>query len=193
MILNNEKISSPQIRDTVIGIINGSFLIVAFASTVGKQNTWLAVTAAIVPGLFLMWVYLKLALRFSRKDLIESTTRSAANTSASFFLLSTSVFFFIVIISNLRFLGVFINIYLLPETPMLVILILFTLICARRQAKASRLLSDGFYLQLINFINYVSTFLLLINEMELANLLPILDLSLKDFLHQLISSSLTVR
>ncbi len=84
---------------------------------------------------------------------------------------------------NLRFFSDFLLTYIMPETPIVVILIMVTFICAWAVRNGIEVIARcSFIFVIITAIIVLSTFVLLIKEMKLTNFLPVFELSLKDFI-----------
>lgn len=61
------KISSSQLMFLIAGLIQGSSLLVAFATKITKQNTWLVVLLGFAISLGLALIYVTLAQNFPEK------------------------------------------------------------------------------------------------------------------------------
>ena len=85
---------------------------------------------------------------------------------------------------NIRDLGNFYVNFLMPDTPFIFFLIVFTAICAYAVWKGIEVLARVNPLFVIAaFIILISTFLLLINKMDFSNFLPVLEIPLIKFVH----------
>ncbi|AFM43017.1 spore germination protein, amino acid permease [Desulfosporosinus acidiphilus SJ4] len=178
------KISSSQLMFLIAGLIQGSSLLVAFATKITKQNTWLVVLLGFAISLGLALIYVTLAQNFPEKNLIEINEivygKYLGNLISGLYIW----FFFSIGSFNLRFVGDFSLTYLVPETPIIVILVMFAFICiwaVRSGIEVIGRLSGIFVI--ITLIEVITTSLLLIKQMKLTNFLPLFDLSLQDFIH----------
>lgn len=184
MRIEKGEISSTQLMFLVAGFIQGSTLIITFAFMVTKHDTWLAVLAGWAISLPFVLVYIAIAQKFPEKNLVQINDlvygpylgKLLSAFYIWYFLLTTG--------QNLRFLGDFILTYIMPETPLVVILIMFTFICAWAVRSGIEVIArcSGIFVA-ISLVIVVFTFVLLLKDMKFTNFLPVLETPLKDFIH----------
>lgn len=183
MRLEKGVISSSQLMFLVTGLIQGSALTVAFITKIAKQDIWLVVLSGLVISLFLALIYISLAQKFPSKNLIQINDIIYGPYVGKLISALYLYFFLLIIPANLRFIGDFSLTYLMPETPMSVILIMFMFICAWAVRKGIEVIArTSIILVVITIIISLFTFVLLLKDMQLTNFLPILELSLKDYI-----------
>jgi len=177
------EISSSQLMFLITGFILGSTLIVTFVFGVAKRDTWLAVLAGWVISLPFALVWIAVARRFPGKNLVQINDlvygSYLGKPLSAFYVL----FFLITTSQNLRFIGDFILTYIMPETPLELILIMFTFVCAWAVRAGIEVIArcSGIFV-VITLVIVAFTFVLLMKDMEFANFLPVLETPLKSFI-----------
>lgn len=183
MEIEKGKISSSQLMFLIAGFIQGSTLTVTFSFIVAKQDTWLTVLAGWLVGLPFVLVCIALAQKFPGKTLVQINDIVFGPYLGK---LVTAIYLGFVLTVNgeyLRYLGDFILVYIMPETPIVVILVMFTCICAWAVRSGIEVTSrfSGIFV-VVTLIIVISTFVLLLKDMKLSNFLPVLETPLKDFI-----------
>jgi spore germination protein KB len=183
MRLEKGIISSSQLMFLVAGYVLGSVLVAAFTNTVTKQYTWLVVLSGLAASIPLAMAYVALASKFPGKDLVQ-INRIVYGPYLSKLVSALYICFFCSIAGlMLAYLGHMIKDYMMPETPMFAICILFACICAWAVRNGIEVLArTSVIFVTIIIIVILITFVLLLKDMELTNFLPFFDLSLKDFI-----------
>lgn len=183
MRIEKGAISSSQLMFLTAAFVQGSSLLIAFTHGITKQDTWLVVLSGFAVMLPFLWAYLSLAQKFPEKNLVQimdivygpflGKLISAIYISFPLQLIST----------NLRYIGEFFLTYMYPETPLIVILIMFTSVCVWAVRGGIEVISRiSVITVVITFIVDFVTSFLLVNEMEFTNFLPAFELSMKDFI-----------
>ncbi|AOT69630.1 GerAB/ArcD/ProY family transporter [Geosporobacter ferrireducens] len=99
-----------------------------FALGIGaKQDAWIAILLAMLIGFFLIWVYTELQRNFPEKNFAEIILILLGKWLGGPLVFLYGLFFIYISTRNFRDFGELILITALPETPLLVILILFML------------------------------------------------------------------
>lgn len=176
-------ISSSQLMFLVAGFVLGSTLIVTFVFGVTKHDTWLAVLAGLATSLPFALVYIAIAQKFPGKNLVQINDLVYGPYLGKLFSAFYVWYFLLTTSQNLRFLGDFILTYIMPETPLVVILVMFTFICAWAVRSGIEVIArcSGIFVAITSVI-VVSTFVLLLKDMKFTNFLPVLETPLKDFI-----------
>ncbi|TGE34603.1 endospore germination permease [Desulfosporosinus sp. Sb-LF] len=184
MKLEKGEISSSQLVFLVGGFLQGSLLTLSFAGNITKHDTWLAVIAGVALTVPLALVYIALAQRFPGKNLVEMNELIYGPYLGKLISLQYIGLFLTILASNLWFIGDFFLTYILPETPILVIMIMFMFICAWAVRNGIEVIArTSFLFVLITLLITSITFILLLKNMKITNLLPVLDIPLRDFIH----------
>lgn len=184
MKLEKGEISSSQLMFLVAGFIQGSLVTLAYNDKITKQDTWLAVLAGLVLSVPFVLVYLALAQKFPGKNLIQIHDIIYGPYLGKLISALYLSFFLLIIAANLRIIGEFLITYIMPETPMLAIVIMFTFICAWAVRSGIEVIArTSFVFVVITIMSGLLTFVLLVKEMKLTNFLPVFETPLKDFIH----------
>lgn len=177
-------ISSSQLLFLTAAFVQGSSLLIAFTHGITKQDTWLVVITGFAVMLPFIWAYVSLAQKFPGKNLVQIMEIVYGSYLGKLISVLYISFPFQVMSQNLRFIGDFFLTYMYPKTPLIVILILFTFVCAWAVRGGIEVIARiSLVTVAITLIVDILTFLLLFEEMTFTNFLPVFELSLKDFIH----------
>lgn len=176
-------ISSSQLVFFTTAFVLGSSLATVFTHGITKQDTWLVVLSGFAVILPFIWAYVSLAQKFPGKNLVQVIDI----VYGSYLGKLISVFFisypFQVMSLTLLFISDFFLTYMYPKTPLIVILIMFTAICAWAVRSGIEVIARISLITVaITLIVDILTFLLLFEEMNFTNFLPVFELSMKDFI-----------
>lgn len=179
----NKSISLKQLRYSVAGFIFASSLLTGNLYYFARQDSWLCVILALVPGLGIVWIYGTLAKKYPGQDLVQISQAvfgkipgKAVAALYLFYFLSLSFF-------NTQDLGHFVGEAMLPSTPAVLVYIMFIITCAWAIRKgppnmtryALLLVAAAFALILLNAV-------LLVNKFDFKRLLPALTMPVADYL-----------
>ena len=183
MKLEKGEISSSQLSFLVSGFVSGGLLSLSFADTISKHDTWLAVLAALTIGLLFTLVHMALVSKFPGKNLVQINDLIYGPYLGKLVSLQYIALFIIALSGYLWFISDFVLTFIMPETPIIVIMIMFTFVCAwavRQGIEVMARISIAFVLipALIVFL----TFALLLKDMELTNFLPIFEIPLGELI-----------
>lgn len=183
MKLEKGEISSSQLMFLIVGFMQGELLASSFAYPISKHDTWLAVLAGLTAGLLIALVYIALAGKFPGKNLVQIHDLIYGPYLGKLVSLQYIGLFVILLSVHLWFIGDFILTYIMPETPIIVIMIMFTFICAWAVRQGIEVIARMNVLSVfITFLIILLTFVLLLKDMEFTNLLPIFEVPLDDFI-----------
>ncbi|HEX3046178.1 MAG TPA: endospore germination permease [Bacillota bacterium] len=170
------RISGFQFTVLVMGFIQGSTLLLAFAIPITKHDTWLILLAGAAIMIPFSICYAALAQRFPGWNLIQMNRMIYGKYLGT--LISTFYVYWIfnVFSFNVRTLGDFYTTFLMPETPLLFFLVGFTLVCAYAVWKGIEVMARiGPVLVAIILLNIISTFLLLVGSMDFSHFFPLFE------------------
>jgi len=176
------KISVGQLFILVILLTIGSTILNAPTGliTYARQDAWISIIVGIIIGMLLMWLYYTLGIRFPNMTLVEINEKLLGKWLGKFVSLFFSFCLFIIAATLLFFLGEFLTVQILPDTPIEVILILFLLIIIQgvrhgieTVARAGEILFPWFILLFIIFIIFVSP------KIEIQNIQPVFVTGIK--------------
>lgn len=183
MTLEKGIIASSQLTHLIIGFILGSALLIAFASRVTGRDTWIAVIIGCIVGIVFALTYVALAIKFSGMTLIEINDAIWGKYIGKLISVLYIWFFFTLASQNLRYIGDFLVTYLMPETPLVILTIIFVFICAWAVKEGIEVIArSSFILIIVTSAVILIVTLLLIKELKFGNLLPILDIPLIDLI-----------
>ena len=183
MNIQKEKISGMQFLSLIAVFIQGSILWISFTTNLTKHDTWLAVLAGLIISIPFVLCYAYLGKRFAGRNfvqILETVLGSYLGRIIAFLYIS---YFWQLLVFNIEGFGEFQNLFM-PDIPSIVSIILFTIICAYGVFKGIETLARlGIFFMLIGFFTILSTFFLLLKDMQLTNFMPLFEIPFKDFLH----------
>ncbi len=148
-----------------------------------KQDSWMPVILAVLASLIIMAVYTALANRFPGFSLIEIDDAVFGPVLGKVFSALNIFYFLTLLFFNTLDLGAFIKEMIMPDTPMVIILVLFVFICAwAARTGAESITRYGALFAFIVAGTVLINGLLLLNKMDLRNFLPMFTLPLKNYL-----------
>ncbi|MBK1811480.1 endospore germination permease [Clostridium sp. YIM B02505] len=176
-------ISSTQLMFLIIGLIQGSTLTIAFVNESTEQNTWIAVVVSFIIMCFLLLIYNKLFDKFPEKNIIEINDIIYGKYLGKIISVIYIYYFWLVIPSNIRILGDFFNSFLMQETDILVFIIVIGVACIYVVRKGLEVIANMVPMfAVITIIVAVSLSIMLVNEMDVKNLMPFLQLKAIEFI-----------
>ena len=173
-------------RQLMFGIatfIGGSSLFTVFVTQITHQDSYFAALFAILLSILVVSVYILLIRRFPGYGLLEIHSFVYGKTIGRFLNILYTLFCIGFSAVSLRNIGDFFTGFIMPETPMLVTLILVCAVCA---AFARRgiviILRNAFLFFIFMAAALLLNSLLLIPNMDLRNFLPVFTLGYESYL-----------
>jgi spore germination protein KB len=146
--------------------------------TYAENQGWVAITAGVVFCLIMISVYAALAGKFPGFSLIEINTAVFGGLFGKVVSILYVYFFLTIACLNVNVMGNFIQGYVLPNTPMLLIMLVFVIACGYAVRKGPyKLMSYGFVIVFISCGILLLNTLLLVPQLKFRNLLPIFSLA----------------
>ncbi len=177
------KISNSQMMFMSINFIQGAHLTIAFMSDVTGHDIWAAVIAAFLVSLIFISIYINLAQKFPGKSLIQINDILYPGFIAKFISLIYILFFLMLGVENLVFTGRFILNYILPETPLWIILAMVNFVCGWAVLRGIEVIARCCFLfSLISASAVLVVTLLVAKDMDFSNLQPFFEIPLKKFI-----------
>ncbi len=172
-------------RQLLFGIatfIGGSSLFTVFVTQITFQDSWLTALLALLLSLAVIGVYILLIRRFPGYGLLEIHSLVYGKHLGRLLNAVYTLFCLGFTAVSLRNIGDFFTGFIMPETPMLVTLILVTAVCAAA-AKLGIvvILRNAFLFFVFMASALLLNSLLLIPNMELKNFLPVLTLGVQKY------------
>ncbi|SDH89655.1 GerAB/ArcD/ProY family transporter [Desulfosporosinus hippei] len=176
MILEKGQISSAQLFFLVNCFIQGALLPLNFAYPISKHDTWLAVIAAMIIGSVIALVYISLAGLFPGQNLVQINDLIYGPYLGKFISLQYILFFLMTLSGYLWFISDFVLTFIMPETPISSIMIMFSFICAWAVRQGIEVITRmSVVFSVIPASIVFITFALLLKDMEFTNLLPLFE------------------
>lgn len=176
------QISNFQLMFLMAGLMMGSFQLAGAATAFAQNAAWLTVLPALGEGLVLVLIFVSLAHRFPGKTLVEINEQVFGTVLGKALSILYVWFFLHIAAANFRYIGDYMTL-LLPETPLLIIIISFCLLCASAVRNGIEVIAriSEFLVPLVTLMVF-TTVILLLNEMDLKNIYPLMDITWKDFI-----------
>jgi spore germination protein KB len=178
-----EQISSNALMFSIACFIQGTSLLSNFVTGVTRQETWIVVITGFILHLLILYIYVALANKFPGKTLIEINDSVFGNLLGKIFSIIYIFYFFSLSFLDSRILGDFVVGYIMPETPMVVVLTMFIFTCCYAVRKGTVVMTDYSTLfVIIATVLPLFTTALLIPNMKLTNFFPIFSLPIKNYI-----------
>jgi spore germination protein KB len=169
-----ETISTLQLMFSVGCFIQGSSLLTFPSHSLVKQEAWITIIIGYLISLPVIWIYTALAGKYPGKSLVDINEIVLGKFFGRLFSALYIAFFISLAFLNTRIIGDFVNAYMLPLTPMPVVLAMFIFICCWAVRRGVNTITRyGTLFVIIIFIVILFTNLLLIKNIRLCHLLPI--------------------
>ena len=163
--------------------IQGSVLLTYAIHSFVKHEAWIAFIIGYMISLPILWMYISLAKRFPGKSLIEINQAVLGKILGRIFSVLYIFFFLTLAFLNTRDVGEFVGGYMLPLTPMPIVLIMFIFICCWAVRKGVQTMTRyGPLFVIILTVVILFTLSLIIKNIKLSNLLPVFSMPLKNYL-----------
>lgn len=171
------KITGVQLVFLLVAFIQGSILLTSFTTNLTKQDTWLVIIAAFIISVPFSIVFSLLAKRFFGMNLIQILNEVYGPYIGAVISIFYIWDFFLDLLYNTRDLGDFYITFLITDAPINFFIIIFIIVCAYVVSKGIEPLAHVSHIFCaITFFVVISTFLLLIKDMDFSNLLPVLEI-----------------
>ena len=173
MELEKGKISDLQLIFSIGCFIQGSTLLSAFVISVTKQDTWFVVLTGFAISLGIIGIYIALMKRYPHKNILQMF-EAVFGVYAGKIVSALYFFYFLSLAAlNSRDVGNFVVGYILPDTPMIAVLVMFIFICSWAvRSGAETLVRFSFLFVVVSFIVIFLIYVLLVKDMKFSNLLP---------------------
>lgn len=172
-----EQISARQLMFSAACYITGSSLLTTYITVTTKQETWIAVIAGYLVSLLIIGLYAILVHLYPGKDIVQISIIVFGNVFGRIVSLLFIYYFFSLTFLNTRNIGEFLNGFVMPQTPMVALLIMFIFICvwAVRCGVETMTRYSTLFVGIVLFVLFITS-VLLIKDMKLSNLLPVFSL-----------------
>lgn len=183
-ILEHGKITGKQLMFAVACFIHGSTLLAAFVVNATKQDSCYAILIAFALSIPLALMYIKLFELYPGKNILSINDivfgKIIGKIVSCFYLF----FFFSLVYLNVREVCNFVTGYILPETPLYAVSILFVTVCAYAVFKGITVMARyAFFCSALIFGFKIFSTVLLFPQMDFSNYLPAFQLPLINYVN----------
>lgn len=178
-----EQISQNILMITIACYIQSSTLLSGFVTDVTKNEAWISAIIGFIMSIPGIMVFISLAERFPGKSIIEINSIIFGKIMGKVISALYALFFFSLAFLDTSVMNHFIGAFMLPETPIAAIAILFIFVCAWAVRKGAETITR-YSMLLFAFVITILLFngTLMIKNMSYSNLFPIFDLPIKNYL-----------
>lgn len=172
----NDELKTSQLAPLTISFILGSTLLITLIDGITSHDTWMVVIAGFVICLPFLLIYAHLAKRFPGKSLIEMNDIIFGKVIGKVVSVIYVAYFFLLLTFNINDAAGFYTGYVMQNTPEMVFLVIFTLVCAFAvQRGVAAVAKVSLITTVITIATVALTTLMLIRNMDFSNLLPLFD------------------
>ncbi len=169
--------STRQLMFGIAAFIGGSSLFTVFITQITFQDSWLSALLALAVSLLVVLVYILLMKRFSGYGLLQIHSLVYGETVGRIINIAYTLFCFGFSAVSLRNLGEFFTSYIMPETPLWVVLSLLAITSAlAAKCGIAIVLRNAFLFFVLMASALFLNSVMLLPNMHLDNFLPILHL-----------------
>lgn len=172
-----EQISSFALLFTIVCFVQSSALLIGYVSSITEQDTWFVTLIGFILTLPIIWLYISLSSKFPGKSIIEINDIVFGKIVGKIFSIFYLFFFFSLSFLNSNNAEEFIVGSLMPETPKLVIAIMFVSVCCYAAHKGIETITR--YSVLFVFLVFcvmIANFILLVKDIKFNNFQPMFSL-----------------
>ncbi len=177
-----QKINKKQLMFSAGAFISASSLLTKSLYSFLKQDSWIAVLLALFVTFLLVSVYTVLANLFPGSSLIEMNDAVFGSVLGKGVSVLYLFYFYSLAVFNTRDLGSFVQEAILPNTPIVILFVLFVFVCAWAVRTGPENMTR--YGALFIFAEYAAVLInsmLLLNETELRHFLPMFTMPLQNY------------
>jgi len=177
MSIEKGRISSQQLLFLISGFVQGSVLLIDFTVGITEQQTWMVLLAGLAIAVPVILSYAALAKRFPGMNLVQINDMVYGRFLGKAISIYYIFFFSMTLSFNIRDVGELYITFLMQDTPFIFLLVFFAATCAYAVTKGIEVLARVSHLFAVTglFVTF-STFILLIDQMDFSNFLPLFEL-----------------
>ncbi|HHV99226.1 MAG TPA: endospore germination permease [Clostridiaceae bacterium] len=184
MNIEKGKICNMQLLFLIASFVQGSVLLIDFTVGITEHQTWMVILAGLVIAIPFFLSYITLAKRFKGMNVVQINDMvygrflgKVISVYYIFFLMMTLSF-------NIRDVGELHITFLMPDTPFIFLLAVFAATCAYAVAKGLEVLARISHLfAIVGIVVPISTFILLVDQMNFSNFLPLFEVPFIKMFH----------
>jgi spore germination protein KB len=176
--MEKEKISCSQMFFTIVCYIQSFSLLTTFTFGIAGRDSWIPITLGGIVAILFLLIQLSVMKKYPGKSLFQINELAFGKWVGRIFSLLYLFYFFCLCFLNLRDMKDFVNFSVLPNTPSLVILVLFMMVCGWAVIKGLKVVVRyGAVFVMITLIAFILTTIFVWNRIDFHNLLPVLSIS----------------
>lgn len=177
MSIEKGKISSLQLLFLIAGFVQGSGLLIDFTVGITEHQTWMVILAALAITGPIILSYAVLSNRFPGMNLVQINDIVYGPFLGKVVSIYYIFFFMMTLSFNIRDIGELYTTFLMPDTPFIFLLAVFAATCAYAVSKGVEALARISHLVVVTgMFVVISTFALLVDQMDFTNFLPFFHL-----------------
>ena len=177
MSIEKGKFSNQQLFFLIAGFVQGSVLLIDFTVGITEHQTWMVILAGLFITTPVILSYVVLAKRFPGMNLVQINDVVYGRFFGKVVSLYYIFFFLMTLSFNIRDVGELYTTFLMQDTPFIFLLAVFTATCAYAVSKGIEVLARISHLFVVTgLFVIISTFILLIDQMDFTNFLPVFEL-----------------
>lgn len=177
------RLTAKQLISSVSAFIIASSLLTSNLYYFAQNDSWLSVIMGFGVSVVMVGIYATLSKHYPGLNLVEINDAVFGIVPGKIITLLYTFYFLSLSFLNTRDLGVFVNSFVLPHTPFIVVIIAFVFLCSRAVAKGpASILGYGFILSFIAIFAILLNSVLMINIVQPNNLLPAFSVPVKKLL-----------
>jgi spore germination protein KB len=177
MSIEKGKISSQQLLFLIAGFVQGSALLIDFAVGITEHQTWMVIIAGLIITAPVVLSYVLLSKMFPGMNLIQINDMVYGPFLGKAVSLYYIFFFMMTLSFNVRDVGELYMTFLVEDMPFVFLLVVFAATCAYAATKGLEVLARISHLFVVSgLFVIISNFILLIDQMDFSNFLPLFEL-----------------
>ncbi len=184
MNIEKGRITEYQIFCLTATFVVGSILVISFVGRISERNTWLVIILSTLLSTPFLLVYSGLSSRFAGLNLIQINNSVYGGVAGRIISVLYIVFFSLTLSFNLRDLGSLYTTFFMTETPAFFFTIVGAAVCSYLVWSGIEAMGRiSLVIIVITIFTVIITTLMLSEKMDLANLRPLLDITVVDVVH----------
>ena len=177
MNIEKGKICSWQFLFLIAGFVQGSVLLIDFTVGITEHQTWMVILAGLAVSAPFLLSYTLLAKRFPGMNVVQINDMVYGRFLGKIVSIYYIFFYLMTLSFNIRDVGELYTTFLMPDTSFIFLLVVFTATCAYAVTKGIEVLARVSHLFVVTGVFVIiSTFTLLIDQMDFSNFLPFFEL-----------------
>ncbi len=179
----NKSISTNQLAYSVSAFILASSLLASNLYQFAKNDSWVSVLMGFAASLLIVSIYIALSRRYPGMGLFDINNAVLGKIAGKAVSALYVFFFFELAMFNTRDLGDFIKSSVLRQTPLMLVIIIFLILCAWAVRKGPvNMTRYGFLATAVSVGATIAVTLFLVDKFELRHLLPAFKLPVRNYL-----------